>query len=498
MKTRTLASPILSGMQATRQTLAPGRRSWWRATLLILLLLLSVALYVLLIRVAPVPDAVLVTPFLRVWMLCLVPYVLACLFVLLTKPTSGSWLWVELGIILVGALTFRVMLLPIPPDLSHDSWRYLWDARVTLHGYSPYVYPPWDKAFLPFRDFIYNNSRFRNVPTIYPPGAQAVYLLSYLLAPSNLFFLKGIFIVFDMVTCGALALLLARRGLDSRRVVIYAWCPLPIVEFAIQGHMDVVTLMFMVLAVLCATYSWRGSRALTGFLIGMATLTKIYPIFLLVVILRRRDWSLLYTCFATIIVGYVPFLILGHGQVLGYLSTYSSEQGGNAGVVQLVTYSITHSYGFPLTTTITVERIVDLIIACGMSLVVLALRLMNVGVEATILWLIGTILAISSHVFPWYTTVLLPWIAILIGPVWTRQGLNGKGLAVFMAWYFVAASLTGYFFKDTLDWHVYYWSVYDVVMAGLGIALIVVMSRQVKGLRSKSLRENLNDTKKNR
>jgi len=336
------------------------------------------------------------------------------------------------------------------------------------------------------------------VPTIYPPGAQAVYLLSYLLAPSNLFFLKGIFIVFDMVTCGALALLLARRGLDPRRVVIYAWCPLPIVEFAIQGHMDVVTLMFMVLAVLCATYSWRGSRALTGFLIGMATLTKIYPIFLLVVILRRHDWSLLYTCFATIIVGYVPFLILGHGQVLGYLSTYSSEQGGNAGVVQLVTYSITHNYGFPLTTTITVERIVDLIIACGISLVVLALRLMNVGTEAKILLLIGTILAISSHVFPWYTTVLLPWIAILIGPVWTRQGLNGKGLAVFMAWYFVAASLTGYFFKDTLDWRVYYWSVYDVVIAGLGIALIVVMSRQVKGLRSNSLRENLNDTKKNR
>ncbi len=67
-----------------------------------------------------------------------------------------------------------------------------------------------------------------------------------------------------------------------------------------------------------------------------------------------------------------------------------------------------------------------------------------------------------------------------------------------MAWYFVAASLTGYFFKDTLDWHVYYWSVYDVVMAGLGIALIVVMSRQVKDLRSHSLKENLNDTKKNR
>lgn len=498
MKTRTIARPTLSVMQATRPPLASTGRPWQRATLLVLLLLLSVALYILLIRAAPAADAVLVTPFLHAWMLCFVPYLVACLLVLLTKPANGSWRWVELGIIFAGALTFRSMLLPLPPNLSHDSWRYLWDARVTLHGYSPYVYPPWDKALISLRDFIYDNSRFRNVPTIYPPGAQAVYLFSYLLAPSNLFFLKGIFIAFDLVTCGALAMLLERRELDPRRVIIYAWCPLPIVEFAIQGHVDAVTLMFMVLAVLCATWRWRGSRALTGFLIGMATLTKIYPIFLLLVIMRRRDWPLLFTCLATIIVGYIPFLILGHGQVLGYFSTYSSEQGGNAGVVQLVTYSITHSYGFPLATIITVEHIVDVIVVCVMSLVVLALRRRKVGMEATILLLIGTILAISSHVFPWYVAVLLPWIAILIGPMWTHQRLNGKGLAVFMAWYFTVASLAGYFFRDTLDWHVYYWYVYAVVIAGLGIAFIVETWRQVKGLRSNSLRENLNGTKKNR
>jgi hypothetical protein len=487
MKTRAIAKPTIHVAQTTRQAFAAeipssGRRSWWRVAWLLLLLLLSVALYVLLINVAPALDAVLIAPFLQVWILCFVPYVAACLFVLLTKPTSGSWRWVELGIIFAGALAFRVMVLSLPPNLSHDSWRYLWDARVTLHGYSPYVYVPWDKVFLPLRDFIYDNSRFRNVPTIYPPGAQAVYLLSYLLAPSNLFFLKGIFIVFDMVTCGALALLLARRGLDPRRMIIYAWCPLPVVEFAIQGHMDVVTLMFMMLAVLCAPLSWRGSQTLTGFLIGMATLTKIYPIFLLVVIMRRRDWPLLCTCLATIIVGYIPFLVLGQGQVLGYFATYSGEQGGNAGVVQLVIYSITHSHGFPLATIITIERIVDVMVVFGMSLVVLVLRLLKVGVEATILLMIGTILAISSHVFPWYTTVLLPWIALLIGPVWTRQGLNGKGLAVLMAWYFAAASLAGYFFNDTLDWHVYYWSVYVVVMAGLGIALTVGMWRYVRDL----------------
>lgn len=472
--------PTLDAAQAARRPLvtvplSPVKWPWWRSLVLLLLLSLALALYIALINVAPPIDAALILPFLQVWMLCFVPYFMACGFVLLTKSASGPWRRVELGIILVGALVFRIMLLSLPPNLSHDSWRYLWDARVTLHGYSPYVYPPWDKAFLSLRDFIYDNSRFRSVPTIYPPGAQAVYLLSYLLAPSNLFFLKGIFIVFDMATCGALALLLLQRGLDPRRIIMYAWSPLPIVEFAMQGHVDAIAVTFTVLAVLFATYSWRGSRALTGFLIGMATLTKIYPIFLLIVIMRRRDWALLTTCLATIIVGYIPFLILGHGQVLGYFSTYSSEQGGNAGIVQLVTYWVSHAQGFSLAATVKQQYVVDVLLICGMSLVALALRKFKVSMEATTFLLIGTILAISSHVFPWYTPALLPWIAILIGPLWTRQGPSGKGLAILLVWYFTTVSIDGYLFNGLQDWHVYYWFTYAVVMTGLGIALMITL-----------------------
>src|SRR5205085_12283022 len=104
------------------------------------------------------------------------------------------------------------------------------------------------------------------------------------------------------------------RGLDPARTIIYAWCPLPIVEFAIQGHVDAATLTFILLAVLCSLNNRRSARILTGFLIGMATLTKIYPILLLVVVVRRRDWALIATCFITIVASYIPYIILGHGQ----------------------------------------------------------------------------------------------------------------------------------------------------------------------------------------
>src|SRR5207237_8642122 len=101
-----------------------------------------------------------------------------------------------------------------------------------------------------------------------------------------------------------------------------------------QGHVDALPVAFTVLSVLCATSTRRGSRVVTGFLIGMATLTKIYPILLLVAIMRRRDWGLLATCLATIILGYIPYFILGHGQVLGYVSTYSVEQEGTVCLIE--------------------------------------------------------------------------------------------------------------------------------------------------------------------
>jgi Glycosyltransferase family 87 len=455
----------------------PDQSPWWRSLALSVLLSLSIALYLILIHVVPQGNDF--TPFLSVWMITFLPYIAACALILVTKPMMGGWRWAELAIIFAGAFVMRVMLLPLPPLLSHDSWRYVWDARVTLHGYSPYVYAPGNPVLSSLTDkLIFNESRFRNVPTIYPPGAQAIFVLSYLLAPSNLFFLKGIFVGFDMVTCGALALLLMRKGLDPRRVVIYAWCPLPIVEFAIQGHLDAATITFTVLAVLSATSNRRGARALTGFLIGMAALTKIYPILLLVAVARRREWTLkqpllLLTCFATIIVGYLPFYVLGHGQVLGFFLTYAGENTTNSGVVPQVIYWLWKHFplGLQLSTIVFLEQSVDLVVLGIVALVIIVLRLRErISIEAAALALIGTTLAISPHIFPWYATALLPWVATLAGRLWIDKRPSGKGLATAMAWYFTCTVLVGYW--NSLDWRIYYALVYDVVLLGLAVAIV--------------------------
>ncbi len=473
-----------------------ARYPWWRAAALGMLLLLALALYPFLYRTAR-PDTALdnyfFLPFLRLWTLSFLPYFAACALVLATRPSQGRWRCIELGIVLAGALVLRAVLLPLPPGFSRDSWRYLWDARVTLHGFSPYIYLPSSAPLKPLVDTVlYPRMRFRTSPTIYPPGAQAIFLLSYLLGGSNLYFLKGIFLIFDMVTCGALVVFLNRKRIDPLRVLIYAWCPLPIIEFAIQGHVDVITLTFSILALLSFSNNSIGGRMLTGFLVGMAALTKIYPILLLVVIvpdmmrdamlahrIRGRDYALLAVCFLTILLGYLPYYIMGHGQVLGYFTIYSSEQGENAGFIQLVIQWIGYANKWSLQTSVAREHLVSLLLIVAVSLVVFVLRLrQRMSMPMAALLLFGAILAISPHVFPWYTTVLLVWIPLLIGPLWTRRRLIGKSLAVGVAWYFICLSLLQYYSNSSPhhrvpDWTLYYQVAYLPIVIVLAIAAIV-------------------------
>lgn len=460
---------------------AATKRQWWRFVALSVCLSVSIYFNIVLfnIEMPPSNDLNVLYSFVTPWLFSYLPYLVASLLVLVTPAPTQRWRWLELVLIIVGALVLHVILLSALPHLSRDSWRYLWDARVTLYGYSPYVYPPNSPVFDSLRDAIYNNSRFHEVPTIYPPAAQAVYLLSYLIAPSNLLVLKSIFVAFDLVTCAGLAFLLHRHGLDLSRCLLYAWCPLPIVEFAMQGHLDVLPLTFSVLAVACSFAQWRGSRVMTGFLIALATLTKFYPILLLLVIVRRRDWALLVTCFATIVLAYVPYLILGHGSIFGFFATYASEQTPDAGIVPLLVSWAGNALGSDKSLTQILIYLVDLMVLGCVSLVVIWRRWCEqISVEAGAIILTAAIFSISTHIFPWYTTGLLPWIVLLIGPLWTRQrGLKCARIAIGIAWYFVCISPVRYLFDYLHNWTLYYQLIYAAPLIALALVAGVALLR---------------------
>jgi hypothetical protein len=447
-------------------------------------LLVFLALYVVMVLIAMPLDAPIgvFTTFMTVWGACFFLYFVASIWVMMTRPLAGRWLWVELGLIFGGAVIFRLMLVNLPLGLSRDAWRYLWDARVTLHGYSPYVYAPLDKILIPLRDIVFANCPYGEFPTKYPPGAQMFFMLGYLLNPTNLVALKTLFVLLDLVTCIALAVLLARKGLDPRRVIIYAWCPLPIIEFAIQGHSDAIAVTFMVLAVLCAQSSRKSLRILAGVCIGLAALARLYPILLLLVVVRRRDWGLVGACITTLALGYLPFIVLSQGDIHSVILSFSGQQGLHPGVLEMAPIYIASEFGIrmALPSLFSVTHLLEMVVV-GITVLVVYIELMRkrMSVEAALLLLIAVVLMVYAHVFPWYMTALLPWIAMLAVPVWTREGgISAKGLAVVMVWYFTCTVVLSYIpglrqYSTVSNWLIYYGASFGVMVVGLSMVAVI-------------------------
>ena len=241
----------------------------------------------------------------------------------LSLRTKDSRTLLLLG--LVFAALFRVSILFSPPYLSDDIYRYVWDGRVQAAGINPYRYIPADDALAGLRDEkIYPNMNRRDsAHTIYPPVAEAFFLLITRFSES-VTWMKATMIGFEVVAVWALVQLLTSFGFARQRVLIYAWHPLAIWEFAGSGHLDAMAVAFIALALLARR---RRGAVSTGFFLACATCVKLFPAVLFPALYLRRSWKMALAFAATILVAYLPYLSVGPVGVLGYLPGYASERG---------------------------------------------------------------------------------------------------------------------------------------------------------------------------
>ena len=256
-------------------------------------------------------------------------------FITLALAQGGVYLvavWVVLkegrfpGLIpvLVFALLLRMAALATPPYLSDDIYRYVWDGRVQAAGINPYRFVPESRELLALRDGeIYPRINRRGyAPTIYPPLAEALFLAGTRISES-VTWVKLLMIAFEALTVWILVRLLRSLQLPPERVLIYAWNPLAIWEFAGSGHIDAAAIAFMVLAV----WARRCNRpGLTGLSLACATLTKLYPAMIFPALYRRWDWKMPAAFGAAVVLAYLPFVSVGR-RVLGFLPAYVEEEG---------------------------------------------------------------------------------------------------------------------------------------------------------------------------
>ncbi|HWZ49842.1 MAG TPA: glycosyltransferase family 87 protein [Granulicella sp.] len=252
-------------------------------------------------------------------------YMAACA-VILTGPVDRLTFPIILG---VAVLCRLIVLLPAP-FLSTDVYRYVWDGLVQHAHINPYRYVPSDPALQLLRDHhsaIFDHINRRSYArTMYPPAAQGLFYLTTAISPT-VTWMKAVMVLFEGVTLYGLVQFLAIMGIRREQTLLYAWCPLLFQEIAASGHVDSAAIAFMVLALLVRA---RHRPVATGLFLGLAVLTKLYPLVLLPALYRRGDWKMPATLATVVAAGYAAYASAGT-MIFGFFSGYAREEGLKSG-----------------------------------------------------------------------------------------------------------------------------------------------------------------------
>ena len=270
------------------------------------------------------------------------------------------------------------------------------------------------------------------VPTIYPPVAQAVFGLAALLAPGSLLALRLVLLCFDLTMCGLLVSLLCHLGRSPLWVLIYAWSPLVIKETINSAHYDVVPTLLLVLALL----AFVTGRLPAGFLsLGGAILGKVFPVVLLPLFawqawrrdgLGRAGRGLVLTGLV-VLGGYAPFVAAGSGLWQGFVTFAERWQ--------------TNSLVFPLLHHLLADRWLTngLVAGCLGGAVCIALRWNREGHDGRFLCgcfgVMGALLLLGPVGNPWYFLWIMPFVCLFPRASWLL--LSGLLGLYYTAFYFL-------------------------------------------------------------
>ncbi len=233
-----------------------------------------------------------------------------------------------------------------------------------------------------------------DLPTIYPPTTQIVFLLGYWLSPGSVLALQGILVAIDFAT---IAMLL--RLAPATNVMLYAWCPLVVKKIAFTAHPDGIGVCLLLVAImLVRARRWPA----VAVCVGLACGAKVFALVLAPLLLigaRARHWLL---CAVTLAALYAPFAI-GGGTDLESLKVFAREWEFNSAVVGLLA---------PAVDPLPAKLVLGL--ACGAIWLGYARHFARTGSQQVPRgdWLFGALLAASPVINPWYLLWLLPFAAV--------------------------------------------------------------------------------------
>ena len=356
-----------------------------------------------------------------------------------------------LGRLILWAVVFRLCGLAGGPFFEDDFYRYLWDGYRFATSGTPYGPAP--EAFFvdprvpPAFQSVLDGINYPELPTIYAPVSQVIFLLGYWIQPGSVTVLQAILIAVDLV---AVALLL--RLAPARNVLLYAWCPLVIKEIAFTAHPDGAGAGLLLAAIVLARdRRWRTA----AICLGLAAGTKTFGLVLAPLVLARarlRYWVLFGVTLAAV---YAPFALRGASDMAS-LGVFAREWEFNSALFGLLKAVVP-----PFEARVTLS----LVFAAFWGYYYLKYSRSGAYGIPRGDWIYGALLLASPVINPWYLLWLLPFAAVFPGIwAWTAS------VAVLLSY------VTGLNLQD-YEMHPYAqplwvrWLEFGLILGGLGCGL---------------------------
>lgn len=310
------------------------------------------------------------------------------------------------------AILARLVLFPLPPELSGEVYRYLWDGVVQLGQINPYRYAPSDPALAHLHTAWHALLEHPDTITPYPPLAQWAFL-ALAVAGGAVFQAKLLWLGFDLGTAWLLGRVAHITG-RSRRLtqLLWLWSPLLLVEVAWNAHLEPLALFPMVLFVLLA-------RSPVGSATAAVLGGLVRPVVFLALPAGTRRLGLRFGAAAAGVLAavHLPYVAAGVSPYGGALASLWSGQF-MAGPFLLL------ESGLPGQAPARWAAL-----ACVLGVVV-----WTVGArfrpERALLWTVGAALLFTPVLRPWFALWILPVAALRLSLPW----LAFTGLAYLGYW----------------------------------------------------------------
>jgi hypothetical protein len=311
--------------------------------------------------------------------------------------------------LLLGALVWRTLFVGLPPTLSDDIYRYVWEGQIQWHGWNPFRYAPTAPELLALRNDIWPLINNPSASAIYPPATQLIFKL--LATIGGVTWFKAVFCMVDLAIIAVLARGLRQRQRPVGILAWYAWNPLVVVEVAGSGHFEPLALLPLVISIF-----YLRQRANVAWIALLGSISLKYAGGLLVLPFlrtRRPTWPALGVAAAVLIATTLPYLDAGR-HLFDSLVLYTDKWRYND-----MLFGLLAAWLGSLTAAKLLAAVLLLTLTLAVSLQATQRRL-SLSTQCAVI--LAGLLFLSPTIHPWYLlwiAVLLPWIGSRALFAWT-------------------------------------------------------------------------------